>query len=107
MFLAALSGVKPVAIAQHGRTALWPEKSILLPLKKIIQQYAFQKANWPKSAFIFENYLKEQLVGARLVWVAYVDNQFAGYVTLKWQSEYKPFASDHIPEIMDLNLHQI
>ena len=44
-FLAALSGVKPVAIAQQGRTDLWPEKSILLPLKKIIQQYAFQKAN--------------------------------------------------------------
>ena len=33
-FLAALSGVKPVAIAQQGRTDLWPEKSISLPLKK-------------------------------------------------------------------------
>jgi glycosyltransferase involved in cell wall biosynthesis len=44
-FLAALSGVKPVAIAQQGRTDLWPEKSILLPLKKIIQHYAFEKAD--------------------------------------------------------------
>jgi len=44
-FLAALSGVKPVAIAQQGRTDLWPEKSILLPLKKKIQNYAFQKAD--------------------------------------------------------------
>lgn len=44
-FLAALSGVKPVAIAQQGRTDLWPQKSILLPLKKIIQQYAFEKAD--------------------------------------------------------------
>ncbi|MFV8393782.1 glycosyltransferase [Flavobacterium sp. LB2P6] len=43
-FLAALSGVKPVAIAQQGRTDLWPEKSILLPLKRIIQHYAFKKA---------------------------------------------------------------
>lgn len=43
-FLAALSGVKPIAIAQQGRTDLWPEKSILLPLKKIIQNYAFKKA---------------------------------------------------------------
>jgi glycosyltransferase involved in cell wall biosynthesis len=33
-----------VAIAQQGRTDLWPENSILLPLKKIIQHYAFQKA---------------------------------------------------------------
>ncbi|WP_281297161.1 glycosyltransferase [Flavobacterium limnophilum] len=44
-FLATLSGVKPVAIAQQGRTDLWPEKSILLPLKKIIQHYAFEKAD--------------------------------------------------------------
>ncbi|RTY83802.1 glycosyltransferase [Flavobacterium sp. ZB4P23] len=44
-FLAALSGVKPVAIAQQGGTDLWPEKSISLPLKKIIQHYAFKKAD--------------------------------------------------------------
>jgi len=44
-FLAALSGVKPIAIAQQGRTDLWPEKSLLLPLKKIIQHYAFEKAD--------------------------------------------------------------
>ena len=44
-FLAALSGVKPVVIAQQGRTDLWPEESILLPLKKIIQRYAFKKAD--------------------------------------------------------------
>lgn len=44
-FLAALCGVKPVAIAQQGKTDLWPEKSILLPLKKLIQHYAFQKAD--------------------------------------------------------------
>ena len=44
-FLAALSGVKPIAIAQQGRTDLWPEKSITIPFKKIIQHYAFRKAN--------------------------------------------------------------
>lgn len=44
-FLAALSGIQPVVIAQQGRTDLWPEKSISLPLKKMIQQYAFTKAN--------------------------------------------------------------
>ena len=43
-FLAALSGIKPSAIAQQGRTDLWPLNSILLPLKKIIQNYAFKKA---------------------------------------------------------------
>ncbi len=43
-FLAALSGVKPFAIAQQGITDLWPENSILYPIKKGIQHYAFQKA---------------------------------------------------------------
>jgi glycosyltransferase involved in cell wall biosynthesis len=43
-FLATLSGVKPIAIAQQGRTDLWPENSILLPIKKIIQNYAFKNA---------------------------------------------------------------
>ena len=44
-FLAALSGVKPVAIAQQGITDLWPETSWLYPIKRIIQHYAFKKAN--------------------------------------------------------------
>lgn len=44
-FLAALSGMKVIALAQQGRTDLWPETSVLLPLKKIIQQYAFKKAH--------------------------------------------------------------
>ncbi len=43
-FLAALSGIKPIAIAQQGRTDLWPEDSILLPFKKVLQKYAFKKA---------------------------------------------------------------
>ncbi len=43
-FLAALSGVRPFAIAQQGISDLWPENSLLHPLKKTIQNYAFQKA---------------------------------------------------------------
>jgi glycosyltransferase involved in cell wall biosynthesis len=43
-FLAALSGVTPIAIAQQGRTDLWPEHSPMLPLKKLIQKHAFRKA---------------------------------------------------------------
>lgn len=65
---------------------------------------AFGQVNWLKPASIFEKYLQEQLTGARLVWVAHVNNQFAGYVTLKWQSQYEPFSIHHIPEIMDLNV---
>lgn len=65
---------------------------------------AFGRANWPKPAAIFETYLQEQLTGARLVWVAYVNDQFAGYVTLNWQSQYESFAAARIPEIIDLNV---
>lgn len=65
---------------------------------------AFARANWPKTAIMFKKYLEEQQNGTRLIWLAYVDNQFAGYVTLLWQSQYKSFASAGIPEIMDLNV---
>lgn len=44
-FLAALTGVRPIAIAQQGITDLWPETSILYPIKKRIQNYAFSKAD--------------------------------------------------------------
>ncbi|WP_395046397.1 glycosyltransferase [Flavobacterium sp.] len=44
-FLAALSGIRPIAIAQQGITDLWPQNSLLYPFKKIIQSYAFKKAD--------------------------------------------------------------
>jgi glycosyltransferase involved in cell wall biosynthesis len=44
-FLAALSGMHPIAIAQQGKTDLWPEKSISILLKKFLQRYAFKHAD--------------------------------------------------------------
>ena len=44
-FLATLSGIKPIAIAQQGISDLWPENSPLNPLKKILLDYAFKKAD--------------------------------------------------------------
>ncbi|WP_125722656.1 glycosyltransferase [Flavobacterium ustbae] len=44
-FLATLSGSKTIAVAQQGRTDLWPEDSALYPFKKFIQKYAFKKAH--------------------------------------------------------------
>ena len=44
-FLAAISGIKPIAIAQQGITDLWPENSLLYPFKKAIQSYAFKRAD--------------------------------------------------------------
>lgn len=65
---------------------------------------AFEKANWQKPVSLFEKYYQEQQQSERAVWVAYVKDQIAGYVSLKWISHYKPFAHIGIPEIMDLNV---
>ena len=65
---------------------------------------AFNQIGWNKPASLFEEYLKEQAAGERIVWVAYVQDEFAGYLTLKWQSQYPPFKEQNIPEVMDLNV---
>ena len=65
---------------------------------------AFKESNLPKPAETFETYLKGQEVGERIVWVAYEGDRLAGYVTLAWNSKYKPFQDKNIPEIMDLNV---
>lgn len=44
-YLAAFSGLKPMAIAQQGITDLWPLNSPLYILKKRLQNYAFKKAD--------------------------------------------------------------
>lgn len=44
-YLAALSGIRPIAIAQQGITDLWPINSLSYPFKKIIQKYAYSKAD--------------------------------------------------------------
>ena len=38
------------------------------------------------------------------MFIALLDGELAGYVTLSWQPEYPPFAADRIPEIQDLNV---
>ena len=44
-YLAAISGLKPMAIAQQGITDLWPHNSPLYIFKKRLQNYAFKKAD--------------------------------------------------------------
>jgi glycosyltransferase involved in cell wall biosynthesis len=44
-YLAAISGLKPMAIAQQGITDLWPPNSPLNIFKKRLQNYAFKKAD--------------------------------------------------------------
>lgn len=63
---------------------------------------AFVALGWGKSVAGFERYLAMQGSGERDVFVATVDGEFAGYVTLTWEPPYDHGAG--IPEIQDLNV---
>ncbi len=65
---------------------------------------AFQQLGWTKPASQYEYYLVEQELGARDVYVAFIEEKFAGYLTICWSSSYEPFQSEGIPEIMDFNV---
>ena len=91
----------------HAVVGSRQDKILIMPLKKshiISISETFNKIGWNKPESLFAGYLKEQEAGERLVWVAYLNDQFAGYVTLNWQSQYESFAAARIPEIMDLNV---
>lgn len=65
---------------------------------------AFAALGWNKPASQYERYLAEQEADGRTVFVAFVDEAFAGYVTVLWESGYPPFATANIPEIADFNV---
>lgn len=65
---------------------------------------SFEKLGWNKPYSLYQRYLKEQEEGERIIWGAFQENAFAGYVTLASNSNYLPFKERNIPEIMDLNV---
>lgn len=66
---------------------------------------SFQLQGWEdKSVGQFEKYLEYQENGIRDVIVAEINGAFAGYLTIKWESDYKPFQQKKIPEIVDFNV---
>src|SRR5215213_5313353 len=65
---------------------------------------AFAAIGWDKPASQYERYLAEQARGERVVLVASVDERFAGYLTIVWQSGHPPFRAAGIPEIVDFNV---
>ncbi len=65
---------------------------------------AFKKLGWHKPASQYEQYLLEQKLNRRNVYVAFIKDRFAGYVTVCWVSTYEPFYSANIPEIVDFNV---
>ena len=65
---------------------------------------AFYQLGWNKPASQYERYLREQSLGLRHVLVAFVNGEFAGYLTVCWHSLYEPFREENIPEIVDFNV---
>jgi GNAT superfamily N-acetyltransferase len=65
---------------------------------------AFRNIGWNKPATQYERYLRQQELGVRNVYVAFVQGQFAGYLTICWESSYQPFFVQSIPEIADFNV---
>ena len=65
---------------------------------------AFQRLGWNKRASQYEQYLIEQALEFRDVYVAFIHGQFAGYLTICWSSSYAPFQKEKIPEIVDFNV---
>ncbi|WP_327637375.1 GNAT family N-acetyltransferase [Kribbella sp. NBC_00482] len=63
---------------------------------------AFDAIEWSKPESQYRRYLGEQEAGTRDVLIAAVDGEFAGYVTVRWVSQYEPF--DGIPEVQDFNV---
>lgn len=65
---------------------------------------AFAKLGLDKPQSQYERYLSEQQMDVRNVYVAFVDQRIAGYVTICWVSTYVPFQEAGIPEIVDFNV---
>ena len=65
---------------------------------------AFEELGWNKPASQYERYLMEQAREIRDTYVAFVEEQFAGYVTICWISGYDTFCERNIPEIVDFNV---
>jgi len=65
---------------------------------------AFEEIGWNKPASQYERYLVEQAHEVRDVYVAFVEDQFEGYLTICWKSNYQPFRQENIPEIVDFNV---
>ncbi len=65
---------------------------------------AFKGSEWSIDPSFFAGLLSEQDKGKRVVLLAYADEVFTGYVTIKWKSDYPPFTEKNIPEINDLRV---
>ena len=67
---------------------------------------AFTEQGWTKPTSQYQAYFEEQAQGVREVLVAKLNGQFAGYLTIVWESGFLGFREKGIPEIVDFNVLQ-
>lgn len=85
-------------------------KNNLLTIREMIEadseiiSAALLQQGWHNPVSQYIQYFQEILAGRRTVFVAFHDQQFAGYVTILWESDYPPFQAQGIPEIADFNV---
>ncbi|MFK7807326.1 MAG: GNAT family N-acetyltransferase [Saprospiraceae bacterium] len=65
---------------------------------------AFKAQGWDKPTAQYEKYFSFQENGERDVIIAEYNQEFVGYLTIKWQSNYPLFQKKGIPEIVDFNV---
>jgi GNAT superfamily N-acetyltransferase len=65
---------------------------------------AFAAVGWSKPTEQYVGYAAQQRDGTRSCWVALLEGEFAGYVTLNWHPDYPGLAGTGAPEIQDLNV---
>lgn len=65
---------------------------------------AFLEQGWNKDENLYEQYYNEQLEKKRTTIIAHYNNNFAGYITILWESDDDFFYIDKIPEIKDFNV---
>ena len=65
----------------------------------------FLEQGWAPRDMVLENYVKEQNEGIRIGFVAEIEKQIAGYVTLMVLAKHGPFANTY-PEVSDFNVFE-
>ena len=64
----------------------------------------FATQGWDKPVAPYAGYFQEQNDGKREVIIAEFKGEYAGYLTIVWETKYDPFRNKGIPEIKDLNV---
>jgi GNAT superfamily N-acetyltransferase len=90
------------AMAETKRTEVML-RPLLEPDAPVISG-AFAAIGWNKPVQQYVEYLAEQERGIRKCWVALLEDEFSGYVTLHFDPLYPGIAGKGIPEIQDLNV---